>query len=144
MVTEQVDFYLLGRVDNVARLTVACRIANKAWERGMKVYLQTADRSESDQLDRLLWTFSQESFVPHGLREMNSDWRQYPVQIGSESSTAQGIDMLISLQPTVPDDYANYKRIADLIVDDAEQKQFGRERFRHYRQQGLEPKTHTL
>ncbi|NKB76633.1 MAG: DNA polymerase III subunit chi [Gammaproteobacteria bacterium] len=141
---EQVDFYLLGPVDETTRLTTACRIANKAYERRMRIYLQTADREQSELLDKLLWTFSQESFVPHTLRNSLTDWKQYPVQIGVGDSGVAGLDLLISLQAAVPADAEKYKRVADLVMDNTEQKQLGRARFRYYREKGVEPKTHQL
>ncbi len=141
---EQVDFYLLGPVDDAGKLKVACRIANKAHERGMKIYMQTGDQQQSRFLDSLLWTFSQESFVPHALREPGMDWRKFPIQIGPGNSGVEDLDLLISLQAEVPIDAAKYKRIADFIVDNAEQKQLGRVRFRYYRENGIEPKIHQL
>ena len=72
------------------------------------------------------------------------DWEKYPVQIGAGDSGTDGLDLLICLQAAVPGNASQYRRIADLIVDDAEQKQWARARFRYYRDSGIEPKTHKL
>ena len=141
---EQVDFYLLSAVDDVARLQTACRIASKGYDQGMTIYLQTNDAQQSGMLNDLLWTFSQESFIPHAIRESMTCWQKFPVQIGVTDSGVEELDLLISLQATVPGDVTNYKRVADLIGGDAEQKRLGRERFRHYREKGVEPKIHQL
>ena len=144
MNTEQVDFYLLKAQDKVAALALACRIANKAYSQGMTVYLQTNSLVECETLDRHLWTFSDESYLPHGIETDDSNWQKYPVQIGCRDSMRDQIDLLISLSDEVPTNAFSYKRIADVIVDSPEQKQRGRVRFKHYRDKGIEPNTHSL
>ena len=141
---DQIDFYLLKQSESSARYIYACRIANKAFGQGMKVYMRTDNVDQSAYLDKLLWTYSQESFVPHTIREQKTDWASYPVQIGSQNSGCDDIDLLISLSADVPEDFQRYSRVADLIINDPEQKQWGRSRFRHYRDQGIEPKTHNI
>lgn len=141
---EQVDFYLLKAAEPPARLQFACRIAKMAYDQGMTVYLQTEGVVQSQDLDKLLWTFSQESFVPHALSAPNLNWNKYPVQIGDKDNETGELDLLISLQADVPSNAINYRRIADIVIDQPEQKQLGRSRFRHYRQNGIEPKTHQL
>ena len=62
----KVDFYLLGAGHNSHAL-FACRLAEKVWRLGHRVYLLAADPPAANELDDLLWTFSQGSFVPHAL-----------------------------------------------------------------------------
>ncbi len=63
----QVDFYLLGAADRRARLTTACRLAEKACDQGLRVAVRTASPSETAELDELMWTYSDRSFVPHAV-----------------------------------------------------------------------------
>jgi len=62
----KVDFYVLGAADARARLLTACRLAEKAWDQGLRVAVRTSSPAEAAELDDLLWTFSDRSFVPHG------------------------------------------------------------------------------
>ena len=83
----RVDFYLLGSTDVTSKYTYACRIASKAFGQGMKVYLQTDEPGQNELLDKMLWTFSQSSFIPHIVHEgVSHDVNRYPVQIGSASA----------------------------------------------------------
>ena len=41
-------------------------------------------------------------------------------------------------------DYAEFGRIVELIIDQAVDLAAGRERFRVYRQHGIEPQTHPI
>ena len=154
MTIEQVDFYLLDATDKAARFTVACRIANKAFGQGLTVYLQTDDVAHCEMLDRQLWTFSQESYVPHAISQSGSAWDKYPIQIGvgdiateniaTQDIARKNIDLLISLSGSVPGNALTYRRVADLILNSPEEKQFGRQRFKYYRDQGIEPRTHSI
>lgn len=145
--TTQVDFYVLARAQASDKYNYACRIANKAHEHGLKVYMQTDEAAQSSLLDAMLWTFSQSSFVPHAIypgpgQEAESDLERYPVQIGHEDAPDGCVDLLISLRQEAPADYARFGRVAELIVDEAADKSAGRRRFRFYREQGVTPRTH--
>lgn len=63
----RVDFYVLAGPKPAARLRFACRLAEKAYRLDHRVHLQTGSAAEAEQLDELLWTFRQGSFVPHEL-----------------------------------------------------------------------------
>ena len=144
--TVQVDFYVLAGADAAAKHHYACRIANKAYGRGLKVYLRTDDPAHSRLLDKMLWVFSQGSFVPHAVCDdaRPNDIARYPVLIGHGDAPQECVDLLISLRREVPADYARFARVAELITDQAADKSSGRERFRFYREHGIEPQTHKV
>ena len=145
----QVDFYVLERSAQADKDHYACRIANLAYGRGLKVYMQTDDAAHAATLDKTLWTFAQESFVPHAICQDTGDGstpdpERYPVQIGHNAAPDTCLDLLISLKKQTPADYTKFGRVVELIIDDAADKKSGRERFRFYREQGVEPKTHKV
>ena len=61
----RVDFYVLEQADNQARLRLACRLAEKAWQQKQQVLLLAPGADDARTLDDLLWTFRDRSFVPH-------------------------------------------------------------------------------
>ena len=143
--TMQVDFYVLEGTTPTDKNNYACRIANLAFGRGLKVYMQTDDAAHAEVLDKTLWTFSQESFVPHSIYDGAShDAERYPVQIGHADAPDACVDLLISLKHEAPADYARFARVAELILNDAGEKSSGRARFRFYRENGIEPNTHNV
>ncbi|MDD9822463.1 MAG: DNA polymerase III subunit chi [Gammaproteobacteria bacterium] len=140
----QVDFYILAQSDFAEKHRYACRIANKAFGQGMTVFIATEDAAQSAALDKLLWTFAQNSFVPHAVGDGEAkDRARYPVQIGA-GDAPHPFDLLISLRRDAPHDYAQFARVAELIIDDADDKTAGRARFRFYREQGIAPNTHNI
>jgi DNA polymerase-3 subunit chi len=149
--TQQVDFYILGKLESTAKFKYACRVAQKAYLQGLTVYLHTESQQQNSELDMLLWTFSQGSFVPHIIADnAMADWQQYPVQLGDTLDNVENdgadttVDLLISLISDPPRTHSRFNRIVDLVTDFPEQKASGRRRFRYYREQGIEPNTHTV
>jgi len=141
----KVDFYLLGAADPRARLTTACRIAEKACDQGLRVAVRTASPSETAELDDLMWTFSDRSFVPHAVwpaEPVVAD--ETPVLLASGALPASHRDVLINLAAEAPADAAAFGRICEIVGADADAKQRARLRWRGYREAGLTPASHDV
>jgi DNA polymerase-3 subunit chi len=139
----KVDFYLLGGggADDPAR--IACRLTEKAYRLGHRVYLLAPDPATATELDELLWTFSQGSFVPHTLADAAGADDQ-PVLIGHAEPPAAFHDVLVSLANEVPAWFTRFTRVAELVGADDASKAQARERFRFYRERGYPLDTHRL
>jgi DNA polymerase-3 subunit chi len=72
----RIDFYVLPDHQEKGRSLLACRLADKAYSLGHTVYLFASSEARAAALDDLLWTFRQDSFIPH---------ERYPL-IGAEGS----------------------------------------------------------
>jgi len=139
----KVDFYLLdGGTDSRERF--ACRLTEKAWRLGNRVFLLAPDKPAALELDELLWTFSQGSFVPHAVCANDGDVDVHPVLIGHTEPPAALTDVLISLAPEVPSWFSRFARVAELVGATEEDKARGRERFRFYRERGYPLEAHNL
>lgn len=139
----KVDFYLLGN-DGDSRELFACRLTEKAWRLGHRVYLLAPDQVSANELDELLWTFSQGSFVPHAVCRKETDVEQHPVLIGHGEPPSGLTDVLISLAPDVPAWFSRFTRVAEMVGANENEKASARERFRFYRERGYPLETHNL
>ena len=143
----QVDFYVLGDGSSAATLRTACRIAEKAWQMGHRVFIHTASREAAAAVDDLLWTFRQESFVPHVLhdaRDAADVTAVTPITIGSGEAPDSDLDVLINLTETVPLFVDRSARVAEIVGAGEEERRAGRERYRHYRDLGCDIRQHDL
>jgi DNA polymerase-3 subunit chi len=141
----RVDFYLVGAADNRAWLTAACRIAEKACEQGLRVAVRTASPSQTAEIDELMWTFSDRSFVPHGVWPADPGFAaETPVLIASGALPETHCDVLVNLADGLPADIARYGRVCEVVAGDEEAKRRARTRWRGYREAGLEPATHNV
>jgi len=139
---------VLAGSDPGQRLRFACRLVEKAWLKRHHVRVQFDAGGELEAFDQLLWTFSDRSFVPHR-RAGTTDDAPPParpavvIADGAEADAADG-DVLVNLSSAAPSDIAAWSRIAEVVDADDGRRSRGRERFRAYRERGLEPATHEM
>jgi DNA polymerase-3 subunit chi len=139
----RVDFYLLAAAEVNGKPLAACRLAQKAYRLKHRVYVHTGGPDASANLDRLLWTFSPGSFVPHQVHGDSPD-PNLPVLIGHDTPPAEFNDVLISLAADVPEFFDRFARVAEIVSADETERAGARERFRRYRERGVEVQTHNL
>lgn len=137
----RVDFYLSDDDGPRAAPVLACRLAEKAWKLGHKVYLHTGGPTEAQKIDELLWTFRDVSFVPHALAGTDDT---LSVQVGHGEPPAGFEDTLVNLAAEVPPFFSKFERVAEVVGGDEDGKKLGRARFKFYRDRGYELETHEV
>ncbi|WP_263078703.1 DNA polymerase III subunit chi [Endozoicomonas sp. Mp262] len=141
----QVIFYLLSSDAMTADL-FACRLADKAWHEGYSVHLQMDDSIASKQMDKLLWSWREDSFLPHAiLSEDSAHQKAAPITIGHDAQPdEQTSGMLINMATTLPRFYHQFQRICEIVTQDANSTELSRKKFRMYQQAGIKPKTYKM
>jgi DNA polymerase-3 subunit chi len=142
--TRKVDFYVLEDADPSGRLLFACRIAEKAYLAGQAVLIWHTDSHELAELDDLLWTFADRSFVPHETLLAPGATNESPVLLSAGVVPERRHDVLINLAEEVPPFLERVERVADIVDGDEARRRAGRARFRAYREAGVEPETHKM
>lgn len=137
----QVDFYILPSADPAARLDFACKLTEKAWRLGHKVYLHCSDAAQRDDLDARFWRFRGEVFLPHGDAESDHD---AAVVLGLGDDSGEHSDLLVNLDLSIPAFFKRFARVAEVVVEDPAIRLAARESFRSYREQGYPPQDHRL
>jgi DNA polymerase III subunit chi len=139
----QVDFYVLSDAAPDAHLRHACRLAEQAVDQGQKVFMRTTHADDTKRIDDLLWTFGDRSFLPHEVATAASPSHpRIRVLIGS-APPADFRDLIVNLSADALSD-DSLARIVELVPVDSERKRVARERFKHYRDRGIEPTTHNV
>ena len=139
----RIDFYVLSSRTPDGRLLLACRLVEKAYGLGHKVYIYTDSAEQARYLDDLLWTFRQGSFVPHTLYPP-PEGDSSPVLIGWGEAPETQAEVLINLTHEVPAFFERFQRVAELVDQNPQTLAKSRERFRFYRDKGYEPASHKL
>jgi DNA polymerase-3 subunit chi len=132
--TERVDFYILESAAAKDRFTFACRLTEKAYLRDLRVVIVNDTLADAQALDDLLWTFNENSFVPHQVcLEKTAADSAAPVQLTVDPAALPAADLLVNLSARVPEAFERFARIAEIIDADEERRRLGRERFKYYR-----------
>ena len=140
----RVDFYLLKQSGVESRFAFACRLAEKAYRLNNTVHIHTADESHASQIDDLLWTFRDGSFVPHNNVNDSQSSPPSPVRISSGAAEVEPCDLLINLCDEIPHFAEAFPRVAELVSSDDSCKQESRKRFAAYREKGHSLETHNV
>jgi DNA polymerase-3 subunit chi len=141
----KVDFYLLSTADARSRLATACRLAEKAYEQGLRVSVRMSGPAEAAEIDELMWTFSDRAFIPHGVWPAEPDFAAAtPVMISSGPLPESHRDVLINLGADVPADFDRFARVCEVVSGDEDAKRQARVRWRGYKEAGLAPDSHNL
>lgn len=140
----RIDFYLLAAAGDGSRDRFACRLAEKAYRLRHSVHIQAADRLRAVELDDLLWTFRDGSFVPHELIEARDASVEAPITIGCTAASLRPADLLINLTDALPPELGSFPRVAEIVTSDADRKQRSRALFSEYRSQGHTLEVHEL
>lgn len=138
----RIDFYISDDPAPTSRTRIACRLTEKAYRSGHRVYIHTASPDETLALDDLLWTFRGGSFVPHST--YSDAEPDDPVIIGHGAEPGNEDDLLINLAPAVPAFFSRFNRVAEIVDGAPQTKALARERFRFYRDRGYTLETHHL
>ncbi len=139
----RVDFYLLNSPEPQAAWLVACRLIEKAYQRGHRVFVFCENAEDAAHMDELLWTYKDDSFIPHNLQGEGPE-PPPPVQIGFGPEPRGFNDILLNMAPTIPTFHSRFRRIMEIVLDIDAAKEMSRQHYREYRQKKFELHTHPI
>jgi DNA polymerase-3 subunit chi len=132
--TELLFYHLQGR-----RLEGALPpLLEKSLERGWRVVVQAGSEERIEALDALLWTYSDDSFLPHGTAR-DHDVGEQPIllTLGEDNPNHAHVRFLLD-GVEVPPDAGSYQRIVVLFDgDDPDAVAAARARWADARAQGF-------
>jgi DNA polymerase-3 subunit chi len=136
-----VGFYVVQTAAPGERLQVAARLADKAFRRGHRIYINAGDQAQAEELDQLLWNFRPSSFIPHGLHgQEHSD----TVAIGWGQEPENHSDLLINLQLEVPPFFSRFKRVAEVVTQEPDSLAALRKSWSFYKERGYQLEKHDI
>jgi len=114
-------------------------LIEKSLARGWRVAVQTASEERVEALDAHLWTYRQDTFLPHGTyRDREAASQPVLLTVQDDNPNAANVRFLID-GAAVPQDVAAYERIVLLFDgEDPDALAAARERWTAAKSQGLE------
>ncbi|WP_109077703.1 DNA polymerase III subunit chi [Aggregatibacter kilianii] len=135
------QFYLLSDASPAqpnlsATECLACDLAASAWRLGKRVLLACETEAQALNIDEALWQREPDEFVPHNLSGEATTYAT-PIEISwTGKRNAQSRDLLINLQPQLPEFINSFNQIIDFVPAEEAQKASARERYKQLRQLG--------
>ncbi|STX29448.1 DNA polymerase III subunit chi [Legionella beliardensis] len=139
----RVDFYLMTSDNAKARWLLACRLLEKAYARQHNVFVYCNNKQDAELIDELLWTFKDDSFIPHHLQGEGLK-PPPPIQIGYGDEPKGYHDILLNLADEIPAFYLRFSRIMEVVLNNEQAKELSRVHYRLYRSKQYDLHTHTI
>ncbi|OGT59838.1 MAG: hypothetical protein A3F14_05940 [Gammaproteobacteria bacterium RIFCSPHIGHO2_12_FULL_43_28] len=145
----QIDFYVLDQGNKREAESFACRLLEKAVQTSEVIYVHTASLLQAQQLDALLWTYREDSFLPHALYDEEKE-AAIPIRIGFAAPDTDYLEnmatngLLVNLTTETPAFYRAFPRMMEIVFSDPSMQQLARERYRQYREEGHSINTHKI
>ena len=136
-----VGFYVVQAAEQSQRLQIAARLADKAFARGHRIFINAVDRAQAEALDTLLWDFRPSSFLPHGL--VGSEYADN-IAIGWGQDPDKHNDLLINLQLEIPAFFSRFQRVAEVVTQDPDSLAALRKSWTFYKDRGYQLEKHDL
>tara|TARA_Y100000768_G_scaffold166554_1_gene124713 strand:+ start:923 stop:1357 length:435 start_codon:yes stop_codon:yes gene_type:complete len=138
-------FYILDSDDDINYCT--CKIIKKFYEEGKKILVSSKNSILIDDLNKLLWTFEQLSFIPHSTsKDYDSFTPVLLTETGykNDSIIKKDYNIFINLDDEVKTDYHNYEIVIELVSGNEHQKNLAREKYLYYKNNRLNVKHENL
>lgn len=141
----KIDFYILEVTSGQKSLFFACQLIEKMYQAQQCVYVHCHSKEEAERLDALLWTYRDDSFVPHALYHAAHDYPP-PVQLGfgNMAPVLPKEYLLLNMTQQIPPFHAQFDHMIEIVFSDPSVQQLARDRYKAYRDQGCELHTYKI
>lgn len=108
-------------------------LLEKTLQKGWRALVRVGSQERLDSLDGLLWTYLDESFLPHG-RFDSEDAERQPILLTLDADNANSAQILFLTDPSAAFDVEQFERVA-LVFDGNDQDSVAaaRERWKEAR-----------
>ena len=125
----RIDFYQTSGDEHA----FACRLIDMVYRKGHQIYVHTSTEEQAKTLNEQLWTFKEDSFVPHSL---HSEAMDVPIKIGFDHEPEEHQDVLINLSGHIPHFFSRFDRVAEIVPVDQNSRKSARENYAYYKERG--------
>ena len=125
------------------KLHFACNLARRAFEDGRKLVVYAPSSKLADEFDRLLWTFSQLSFVPH-VKVAHPLATETPILIASDDTHLTHHEALLNIGDEPPPFFSRFDALREVVSSDLEDRARARERVKFYKARGFDVQTRDM
>jgi DNA polymerase-3 subunit chi len=130
------DFYLIAKPRFSERpLLLVCELARKAFAAQQPTLILTRDFEQAEELDELLWTFDEDTYIPHQLAGDDDD-AHTAVLIAPPGVDTPVRPLTINLREQCPPNYG--ERVLEVVAANPAEREGSRLRWRDYQRLGFE------
>ena len=127
----RIDFHF-NASDKVA---YTCRLARKAHAAGSRLVIFGRDQGLLTELDRQLWSFSPQDFLPHCFAS-DPLAAETPILLTRENEVPLHHEVLVNLDTDCCEFFSRFERLIEVVTSADEDRQAARQRWKFYKERG--------
>ena len=127
-------FFYHGASD---RLAAACALLSGAYAKKKPMLVYASEPEVASGLDRMLWTHSALSFVPH-CRADSPLAAETPILITDNLESIPQDERLMNLSRDIPPGFSRFESLIEVVGQDEEDRNAARDRVKFYKDRGYE------
>ena len=138
-------FYILNKAEDL-KISV-CKIIKEYYKKKYKIFVSSHSNDLIDELNNLLWTFEQISFIPHCTNK-NYD-KNSPVLLSGKDSFPETVnlkeyDVWLNLDDEMEENYTDFEIILEIVSQNEKERMLSRKRYLNYQKNNFEVKHEKL
>jgi len=133
-------FYVLNSTEPQKREHFLSKLLKKILSEKRLCDVRFESEQEAQRYDLTLWDYQPQSFIIHSVQNA----LPAPIQLHGKQIVKPSNDVLVNLHPEFPETFADYNRTIEILDQTEHLVQMGRERWKAYKAQGLEPTVHKI
>ena len=137
------DFYLIAKPRfREEPLLLVRELVRKAWAAELWMLVLARDAAQAERLDDLLWDTGEDEFIPHQIAGREVQDEDTPVLIAAPDADAPMRPLVLNLRDAPV--AGGFERVLEVVPADESARGPLRERWKHYKAQGLELGKHDM
>lgn len=122
-------------------IALACELIARAHAGGRRIALRLPDGDSLRRADQMLWSFEQQSFIPH-VANNHPLAPETPVVLADARTPSAWPhhDLLFNLAPELPAEPESFRMVIEIIGQQESERQPARARWMEYKRRGFELK----
>lgn len=127
-------FFYHGAADKIA---AACALLSGAYAKKKPMLVYAVDNAVANGIDRMLWTHSALSFVPH-CRADSPLAAETPILITDKLEKIAQDERLMNLSQEIPPGFSRFESLIEVVGQEEDDRTAARERVKFYKDRGYE------
>lgn len=129
-------------LNSAIKSRIVCDLAEKCYLDGKRLVIYSEKNETCTSLDAMLWTWKQQSFIPHKCLDSLKDSHSEPVILTNDIVSAAGYDTLLLHDPAPIETINQFSNIIDFAEKyDTPALEESRHRYKKYRDQNYSIET---
>lgn len=122
------------------KMNAVCHVINRYYLLRRNVAVYSNEHNTLCELDIMLWTFKDVSFIPHSFYKMENNFNEEFITITRNISKIKNIKnkemLLINISNTIPLCYNKFEGVVEIVSENEQERYEARSRWRIYKEDG--------